>query len=482
MIRLALAALLAALAATGCKSDPPPEPAAPPKPATPPDTPVTPPKPVPDTIPTPTVDAEAAQALVDRWLAAQNAGDFAAYEATYAPRFFGIKRAGPRTARFDRAGWMKDRRRMFQQPMTVSAADVRVTPGPGTARVVFTQTWSSGDFTDTGPKQLVLDLVDGRPLITREEMLQSTVLGPAPRAADDLGVHHVRVLDAPYVVLGPPVPTDAAPELITRGRPFAVKARAPDDPSKIGQPVALYGPNGRRCTGRIAELVVLGLVIPHFGAVQTWDGTMTPDGRKVGDPQIARELWQMSDGGGRVLAGRLDRDPADCAGAVYARIEPAEAPAPPVWRPRIATPAERNAALEALRRTDEHRELQRQFTAQVEGAEGPWDAAADTRASAQVYTPPEGAPLLVVNLDAGLGCGEFGGGVWQAFTLGDTLTPVGPPRTTPFTAAAALDVGGPVPALIGTEGYSTDSAVFAPTPEGYAPRSALSILDLDCPC
>lgn len=48
----------------------------------------------------------AGRALLDAWLAAQNAGDFAAYEALYAQRFTGIKRVDARSQRFDRSGFV----------------------------------------------------------------------------------------------------------------------------------------------------------------------------------------------------------------------------------------------------------------------------------------------------------------------------------------------------------------------------------------
>ena len=49
------------------------------------------------------------QAVIDAWLAAQNGGDFAAYQALYADKMEGVKRVGPRTWRFDRKGWLADR-------------------------------------------------------------------------------------------------------------------------------------------------------------------------------------------------------------------------------------------------------------------------------------------------------------------------------------------------------------------------------------
>src|SRR5438105_2725239 len=59
------------------------------------------------------INAKEALALVERWQAAQNKGDFAAYQALYATAFRGVRRSGARVSEFDRAGWLADRERMF---------------------------------------------------------------------------------------------------------------------------------------------------------------------------------------------------------------------------------------------------------------------------------------------------------------------------------------------------------------------------------
>src|SRR5262249_20122703 len=125
--------------------------------------------------------------LIDRWLAAQNAGDFATYESLYAERFTGIRRSGARTVRFNRAGWIKDRRRMFAKRMTVSIADRGTAPLTGGARVTFVQTWESGAYKDVGRKQIILHREKNGLRIAREEMLESTVLGHATPPARTLG-------------------------------------------------------------------------------------------------------------------------------------------------------------------------------------------------------------------------------------------------------------------------------------------------------
>src|SRR5262245_28185693 len=74
----------------------------------------------------PKIPERDARALLDAWLTAQQAGDFARYEALYADRFEGVKRAGLRSERFDRQGWMRDRQKMFARPMHVEASEVAI--------------------------------------------------------------------------------------------------------------------------------------------------------------------------------------------------------------------------------------------------------------------------------------------------------------------------------------------------------------------
>ncbi|MBK9032778.1 MAG: nuclear transport factor 2 family protein [Myxococcales bacterium] len=125
----------------------------------------------------------AAQAFVDRWLATQNGGDFAAYEALYDPRFHGVRRTGQATRRFDRAGWMADRKAMFRKPMAVTATHLVVYVAGPDRQVFFTQTWSQGRFRDVGTKNLVLTGAGDQTRIQYEELLGSRIVAPTPPAA-----------------------------------------------------------------------------------------------------------------------------------------------------------------------------------------------------------------------------------------------------------------------------------------------------------
>src|SRR5262245_32411828 len=89
-------------------------------------------------------DEATVRTLIERWLEAQNNGDFAAYRALYMPSFHGVRRSGGRTVVLDYQGWLRDRARMFKKAMKVSATDVRVAREGGLMRATFVQEFSSG--------------------------------------------------------------------------------------------------------------------------------------------------------------------------------------------------------------------------------------------------------------------------------------------------------------------------------------------------
>lgn len=197
----------ALLCASCTKATPEPESRPPAQPAT-----------VAATQPAPEVAEREARAVIEAWIAAQNAGDFSAYQAVYAATFTGIRRSGQRTVPLDRAAWMKDRRRMFERSMTVQIDDLEISPSPDGASLRFGQTWSSGSYTDTGVKAMTLVRDGGALRIVREEMLSSLELAPGQAAAQ-------ASLPAPAGVAAPPAtawPRAQPPAIVTgsfRGEP-----------------------------------------------------------------------------------------------------------------------------------------------------------------------------------------------------------------------------------------------------------------------
>ncbi len=123
------------------------------------------------------------EAFVTRWLATQNAGDFAAYQALYGERFHGVRRSGKQVRRFDRAGWMKDRAAMFKRPMTVAAAEIMAYAQGDRRQVFFTQTWAQGSYQDVGTKSMVLTGTGAALRVVYEELLASKIQQPTPAAA-----------------------------------------------------------------------------------------------------------------------------------------------------------------------------------------------------------------------------------------------------------------------------------------------------------
>lgn len=118
-------------------------------------------------------DEQQVKALFQRWLDSQNDGDFEAYATTFAREFTGVRRSGPKKSNFDLRGWVKDRQRMFKKPMKVAANDLHIDVQPTYAQITFTQTWASGTYKDTGPKQLVAIPIGGSWQIAREDMISS---------------------------------------------------------------------------------------------------------------------------------------------------------------------------------------------------------------------------------------------------------------------------------------------------------------------
>jgi hypothetical protein len=262
-----------------------------------------------------------AHVLLLRWLDAQNTGNFADYQSLYAPSFTGVRRSGPRTASFDRAGWMADRERMFRKPMTVSAEKVRIIADAASARVIFVQRWASGGYSDVGAKELVLRCGPGGFRIAREELF-----GSATGKSGEVDVEALRrfafVVDGEVVISqnpddgwasGPPVlEKQGADSLLIRTRRPVDVAKLPPVLARLaGTPVRLLNSAGERCQAKLGAFFLRGRVIT--------------------DDADESYAWQTA---AHLLVAKVDGDPHACAGATWARaadlpvplVTPAEAP------------------------------------------------------------------------------------------------------------------------------------------------------------
>lgn len=422
------------------------------------------------------------RALLDRWLAAQNQGRFDQYQALYASRFYGVRRSGSRTVRLDRAGWMRDRERMFSKPMQVEVAELTVQPGSTSAQVHFTQTWASGTYRDVGPKVMVIVREAGGLRIAREELLRSERL---VRSAPG------RLL---WVLEGEAVLARHLPEEAPwfRGRPALLEVRAgyaatrdldaarlPAE-HRAGPHVRLVTPDGQSCLATLGAPRVRSWVRPHFGEVQTWQGQSENNSRPWPRERVAAAVWSL---GERLLLAPVQAE--GCQDALLAL--PEQAPAPTFAPGKEADAALRKEVLGALRKLPVYARLQQQFAAATlsQPRTARWE---DYRSAAppqvRLYEHPQ-ATLVYVSHQAGelpQGCGEetdFYGALSVLFEQkGRRLILRSDPDAPLERPSIALDVegDGQVELLTGQELLRLEGETYRPV------LQAPVMPDHDCPC
>jgi hypothetical protein len=224
------------------------------------------------------------RAFLDDWLAAQNSGAYTKYTDKYAAKFFGVKRSGGHTYKYNRENWLKDRKRMFRGKMIVIADNVQITISEVSASIVFDQTWQNAHFKDKGAKQLFLVMENNRLKIAREEMLDSNVLMGKGMVLDSTNFPFAFAMKEGIVVPDNDVKIDFNKLRLHRsGVDYSVTA--PVDSallpastrSLIGMPVKLYGPKGM-CESKIKGFMLVSKKIPHFGEILRWKEEKTPRG------------------------------------------------------------------------------------------------------------------------------------------------------------------------------------------------------------
>lgn len=436
------------------------------------------------------LDEGAVRVVLDAWVRAQNEGDFARYEALYAARFSGVKRAGPRSRSFDRAGWLADRRRMFAGAQRVAVRDVSIDLGANTALVRFTQDYTAGDFHDVGEKRLAIVAQGAAIRIAREEMLAS-VMVPTDAGVPELTAGRLMPAlmhgGAAWVVVDAAPRAEMAtglPAFVDRGN--VVVTRKSIDESNVpasvralvGRPVQLYTAQGPGCRGALQELAVIHRVDVHFGTEQQWsDG----DGGLRGDPTtVAQQAWELGDTGA-LLVGRVEPPPGGCNGARWGRV--ADLPALPVYTRRPADAALTTAALTRFRAGPSYAQLQTAYLQDPEAQRtGRWDEHATARPMVGVWSSPNSPRRwVVVGASTQLGgCASFSGQLWAVYEL------VGASTLRPFTrdedpgyfephAATDMDGDG-VPEFITREG------VVRRQGDTYRLVESVRYPNLDCDC
>ena len=360
------------------------------------------------------IDTEKAKASVLAWVKTQNEGDFDAYQGMYADKFQGIKRVGPKTFKYDRSGWVKDRGRMFKKKMEVQARYFEFKSSSSSVVVRFEQTWASGSYKDVGAKQLVLvPARDGDALvIAREEMLDSKVEGQqeiAPLATGSIGFF--QPWKNPLLVL----PKKAKPvkraklTTVKRGRSALVEpAKIPEDLSAlVGQSVSFSNFEGQLCSAKVTGVKIYAEAIPHFGLEQTWND---PEDRQS-DRVVNAEIVSLADTDLR-WALVTDGDKEQCDGARFGRVGDEIKPMKLTAEVDKAT---RATALEKFRELRGYKILQKEFKSSGEG-KGRWD---QYGIKPRYWTVGEGAETsyVVIASDTGEGCGGFDASFWAIWEV-----------------------------------------------------------------
>ncbi|HVV82669.1 MAG TPA: hypothetical protein VHE35_06295, partial [Kofleriaceae bacterium] len=417
------------------------------------------------------LDKAAVQKVVDAWLAAQNAGDFAAYSALYADKMEGVKRVGARTWLFDRKGWLADRERMFKNKMTVAAKDVQLSGSPVAPIVELTQTFTQGKFSDEGTKRMVLVKQADGYHIAREEMLRSTVAGAMAGAAASQLWLPITLDGKTYAVLDDHASDDWGSGKL-RGPFNADFSYAMRDATKVptaaswaARQLAVYDAEGTKCPAKLGALQLVAGGTPHFGEVQEWDGA--DGGKKWSNAARARAIYEMSP---PKLIGELQIE-GDCAPVIVVDA----ASTPKVFAKQAADPAKDAIAIAAFRKLPAYQTIQQDFVDNYEG-KGPWIETPTVEAFS------DGSRRIVaVSAREGSGCGDFYGAMTAIFEdKGGKLVPLsgGDQGYLSITAVLDVDGDGKLELVADPDDFSTVTALY----EDYAPVRSVQFPFNDCGC
>ena len=418
--------------------------------------------------------------LLAAWLAAQNSGQFEAYQALYATKFYGVKRAGQREVRFDRAGWLNDRQKMFQKPISVEAREPGFRASTASAEIEFKQQWSSGKFADSGPKRLLVVREGGGLKIAQEEMLRSDLV--ANKSEQRAGeFYFTLVLDSGFYLSLPhaKVPEQLGPIAAESGEKntdvFTVSRTVPD--AALDASVSSLKNKRLRleggCVARVSEFRALTRVVPHFGERDRWTGAVEGQekkGRPMPPAQIARAAYAL---GKPQLFAKLD----GCTEGRFAWVDGARQPlaAEPVEDPDLAERAQA-----AFGKLPNVLARQKEFLKQAEHPEGKWW---EEGTEVAIFKHPKSGQVLVSVL-ANLrdGCGGFSASEWGIFELkGKALKRVPLTQNPPDRVQDALDVDGDGRLeFLGETDFGTDSVLFWPDADELG--TSLEHAYLDCPC
>lgn len=384
------------------------------------------------------------EAVIASWRAAQNEGRFDEYTALYAQRFEGVKRSGERTRRFNRSGWLRDRKRMFRSPMQVQVGAPLIDLRVDHASVRFEQHWSSKDYKDRGPKELMIVREHGVLRIAREEMLNSELLARGSSLADPSNLMLVAANGLRAVIgrASDDLPVTQGAHLHQDGSAWTVSTSITSDHDREAltpfsqRAVDVLTSTGAHCPGTLAEPEAFVQVVSFQSDTPPGDAPpdaeVTPAQKLATTWKIARERWF----GARV---RLQAESACDGTPILARD--ANLDAAKVARPVDATPfSERALAL--ARTTAPYQDIQHRYSIDHETDES-WEQ--QTSGHVQAFRFAEEERVLVVVMFPAASCTSFGDSLWIVYAADPSgagaYAAVGKPMANaPASVLALLDL------------------------------------------
>lgn len=309
--------------------------------------------------------------------------------------------------------------------MTVSVAQIDVHATPTMVDVRFVQRWTSGSYSDEGPKRLSMVLDGDRLVIATEEMLASSRLGELDAALTVGTFVALPVGGGAVAILAPADPNQATgePEMLSRADPYVtVRQTTPAAPASLtalrGREVTVIE-RARTCTGRVELTRIARLVVPHFGMVQRWNGDDAGMRVAPASPsERAKEAWSLG-----TTAYYAAVIASDCHQPVAVSFAPRDAVQSFV--PREPTASERTALGRAFERTSRFAALERTYREFLAGSlpeeahpapplqRASW---AEARSTVVFTHGPRTVASVVHNSE---GCGGFDGSAWATFELGE---------------------------------------------------------------
>lgn len=372
------------------------------------------------------------EAVLAAWLAAQTSGTYDAYAQLYADKFEGVRRSGPRVRRFDRAGWLADRKRMFAKPMTVSTSAPAISMAGAMATVDVVQTFAQGTFKDVGPKRLIVVATAAGAKIAREEMLASELVRDAAKPDDNIYLV-TDIGNEELVLLGGGDRTwGAGPvsRFTSTTDPFlsiqAASKLPPEQAAWTGKRLRGYATDGTSCEITLGALKLVAGGTPHFGTVQLWDdGAENGLGRPYTEQERVDSMFEVSTPQlGATFTGDCQPD------FLFAGT-------PTFLAEASLDDAARAKAAAAFKQLPDWATIQQDFLS-YEGSTGEWAAAPTLHA----WTAPGGDLIVLATASEGNGCGEFSGELYGAWRVHGGAWKLIDSATTYVAPTAMLDLEG----------------------------------------